>query len=233
MYMSTCRSVNQSVPLERTRSLQPNLPGHSRPPLRHPRLYKVSQWAFVKLNPIGLNQIYLNLMVVPCGIPCSFQSSKSILRVSWSPRTMQLTFSISYNIVKVKRNNLPNFVLFWLPRQVIKAIRLTPAALVVLPIAIEEDGLEASFSDLARFVKDEALVVNSLKRRTWWITHCFRRWKIICRIFLLQFSTPWNAILPSAIVKKCVDSEIEAIGLVNELIILFTPMRVWLPGCSV
>jgi len=27
--------------------------------------------------------------------------------------------------------------------------------------AVEEDGLEASFSDLARFVKDEALVVNS------------------------------------------------------------------------
>jgi len=27
--------------------------------------------------------------------------------------------------------------------------------------AVEEDGLEAPFSDLARFVKDEALVVNS------------------------------------------------------------------------
>ena len=44
--------------------------------------------------------------------------------------------------------------------------------------AIEEDGLEASFSDLVRFVKDEALVVNSFYGRIFKERHHRREAKV-------------------------------------------------------
>jgi len=100
-------------------------PGHcSRIHVRDPPLHqiKVSLWPFVCLNPICPNQSLLNLMAIPCGTLCSFQTLKHMSPVSWSPGTMHRSCSTSFNTVKVRRNNLLNFAQFYLLRRAIKGL---------------------------------------------------------------------------------------------------------------